>query len=85
MPAAGEKFQKYSQIEWPRSDLVIKANINDSFEIDVSRIGVSDFNCVNLQYMVAFSVTSINTVCICKEKHNFKMIAGNLAVCRLSI
>ena len=64
--------------------MVIKANINDSFEIDVSRIGVSDFNCVNLQYMVPFSVTSINTV-ICKEKHNFKMIAGNLAVCRLSI
>ena len=36
MPAAGEKFGRFKQIEWPRSDLVIKANIKDSFEIDVS-------------------------------------------------
>ena len=49
MPAAGGKFQKYLQIDWPRSDLVIKANINGSFKIDVSRIVVSDFDCVNIQ------------------------------------
>ena len=33
MPAAGEKFQRLLQIEWPRSDLVIKANIKNSFKI----------------------------------------------------
>ena len=36
IPAAGEKFRRLLQIEWPRSDLVIKANIKDSFEINES-------------------------------------------------
>ena len=32
--AAGEKFWGFLHMEWPRSDLVIKANIRGSFEMD---------------------------------------------------
>ena len=45
--AAGEKFWGFLHVEWPRSDLVIKANIRDSFEIDSSWIGVSDSDCLD--------------------------------------